>query len=150
MSLFRVCAQLTLQTGHQPLVRVVRHQTHQLHPPLDLCVRTEVTKCYKIRTNKNRPTVSRARRTDLKQEGGNSCEWQFHLLTLTFSCWTETTQVSATNQTHTSGTSAHPSLNFPSCSCYWKMMEAVCLAPLCSVQCYNRQHWQPDGRTHGR
>ncbi len=36
MSLLCVCAQLTLQTGHQPLVRVVRHQTHQLHPPLDL------------------------------------------------------------------------------------------------------------------
>lgn len=39
VSLLRVCAQLTLQTGHQPLVRVVQHQTHQLHPPLDLCGR---------------------------------------------------------------------------------------------------------------
>lgn len=36
MSLLCVCAQLTLQTGHQPLVRVVRHQTSQLQPPLDL------------------------------------------------------------------------------------------------------------------
>lgn len=36
LSLFGVCAELTLQTGDQPLVRVVRHQTHQLHPPLDL------------------------------------------------------------------------------------------------------------------
>lgn len=39
MSLLCVCAQLTLQTGHQPLVCVVRHQAHQLHPPLDLHIR---------------------------------------------------------------------------------------------------------------
>lgn len=36
MSLLCVHAQLTLQTGHQPLMRVVRRQPHQLHPPLDL------------------------------------------------------------------------------------------------------------------
>lgn len=36
LSLLCVCAQLTLQTGHQPLVCVVRHQTNQLQPPLDL------------------------------------------------------------------------------------------------------------------
>lgn len=36
MSLLRVHAQLTLQARHQPLVRVVRHQSHQLHPSLDL------------------------------------------------------------------------------------------------------------------
>lgn len=36
MSLLCVCAQLALQTGHQPLVCVVQHQTHQLHAPLDL------------------------------------------------------------------------------------------------------------------
>lgn len=41
MSLLRVCAQLTLQTGHQPLVRVVQHQAHQLHPPLDLHMKEE-------------------------------------------------------------------------------------------------------------
>lgn len=37
MSLLCVCAQLSLQTGHQLLVCVVRHQTHHLHPPLYLC-----------------------------------------------------------------------------------------------------------------
>lgn len=41
MSLLCVCAQLTLQTGNQPLVRVVRHQTNQLQPPLDLWAHTK-------------------------------------------------------------------------------------------------------------
>lgn len=36
MSLLGVGAQLALQAGRQPLVRVVRHQAHQLHPLLDL------------------------------------------------------------------------------------------------------------------
>lgn len=41
MSLLCVCAQLTLQTGNQPLVHVVRHQTNQLQPPLDLWAHTK-------------------------------------------------------------------------------------------------------------
>lgn len=36
VSFLAVGAQLALQAGRQPLVRVVRHQAHQLHPLLDL------------------------------------------------------------------------------------------------------------------
>lgn len=74
MSLLCVCAQLTLQTGHQPLVRVVRHQTHQLQPPLDL--RADINhKMLQNQNQQNRPTVSSARLTNLKQDEGSSHEW---------------------------------------------------------------------------
>lgn len=36
VSFLAVGAQLALQADRQPLVRVVRHQAHQLHPLLDL------------------------------------------------------------------------------------------------------------------
>lgn len=36
MSFLRVCANVSLQTRHHPLVRVVGHDAHQLHAPLNL------------------------------------------------------------------------------------------------------------------
>lgn len=75
MSLLCVCAQLTLQTGHQPLVRVVRHQAHQLHPPLDLHIGHKMLETQ----NKTKQTY---------------CVQSSHI----FSSSMETTKVRATNQ----------------------------------------------------
>lgn len=36
MSFLCVCADVSLQTRHHSLVRVVRHDAHQLHAPLNL------------------------------------------------------------------------------------------------------------------
>lgn len=56
VSFFRVGAQLALQAERQPLVRVVQHQAHQLHPLLDL--RTHVGSHRKVRLNKQRSVAA--------------------------------------------------------------------------------------------
>lgn len=50
VSFLGVGAQLALQAGRQPLVRVVRHQAHQLHPLLDLQTQGSQRKCQSGKT----------------------------------------------------------------------------------------------------
>lgn len=84
MSLLCVCAQLTLQTEHQPLVRVVRHQTNQLQPPLDLWAHThkkkKKIKCSVIKLEQAKQVYcGRVQLTDLNQDEGNKCNGPFNL-----------------------------------------------------------------------
>lgn len=74
MSLLCVHAQLTLQTGHQPLVRVVRRQPHQLHPPLDLRAHMKtghesVWRKYKTKTSQRAEFAHVFRTTQGKGDG---------------------------------------------------------------------------------
>lgn len=111
VSLLRVRAQLTLQTGHQPLVRVVRHQTHQLHPPLDLCAHMELGQNFR-------------RWKQTQQAWG---EWSSRVF--------QPTHERSAKSKHRSCSSSHSSLNFPSGSRCWNMMDdvsAVSLALFCS------------------
>lgn len=89
MSLLCVCAQLTLQTGNQPLVRVVRHQTNQLQPPLDLWAhtkkkkkknKTQKIKCSVIKLEQAKQVYrGRDQLTDLNKDEGNKCNGPFNL-----------------------------------------------------------------------
>lgn len=113
---------------------------------LSICMCTQDPKCYKIQNKQKRPTVSRAEWRNLV----SLCNDSFMFLGHTRTFFLFNNPGESYKSKHRSCTSAHPSLNFPSCSRYWKMMEdvdAVCLVLFCSVQCYKRQHWQLDGRT---